>query len=326
MARLVMHHPMSGFNKHKWLDAVEDDARITPSEARVLLRIGRRYVLNGDSTFRVQQTTLATRCRVDVRTVRRAITKGKDLGYLALAQERKRGRSHRAPDQYRLVMPDRNTGQNSGQNTGQNGAEIPDSTPGNTGQPTIEIADKANPSTSENATTTVFTTVLKETGTPDTSPADSEPVPTGPDPSGGDPPENNSTIQGEPFSVTAARPEIMALPRPPANWPDDYPEPEPARFCHRHPDDTTDRCVPCRDARRKHDAWEAARAQWRKDLAAAKRAWVEQCRECESEGWFLGRDGLPVDDPAFKCHHARIWWEWWEHRLAAPTTACKATA
>ncbi|MBZ4509114.1 helix-turn-helix domain-containing protein [Mycobacterium avium subsp. hominissuis] len=293
---------MTGFNKHKWLDAVEDDARITPAEGRVLLRIGRRYVLNGDSTFRVQQTTLAARCRVDVRTVRRAITKGRALGYLTLVQERQRGRSHHAADQYRLVIPSEITGQNCG----QSGSEIPDSTPSNTGQHTIEIPDSADASTCGNVTSTVITTGLKGTGTPDGPAANSEPATFEPDRSGDGPPEDQSIKDTpEPPPAATAAPDLTALPVPPIHWPDDYPRSEPPVRCPKHANHhgwLQETCPPCGSANKAHKAWEAERAQWRKDRAAAIQAWIAACDQCDEAGWLM--DDTEDELPAMKCLHA----------------------
>jgi hypothetical protein len=94
-----------GFDKFAWIRAVGSDRRLKVGDRFVLTNIAIRYVMYGEDTFRVRQTTAAQQLAVGVRTVREAISQGRQLGYLVLAEERQRGRSYHGPDAHCLVIP-----------------------------------------------------------------------------------------------------------------------------------------------------------------------------------------------------------------------------
>lgn len=283
---------VNNFDKHKWLDAVEDDERITPAERSVLLRIGRRYVLNGGNTFRVRQATLADRCRVGERTVRRAIAKGKDFGYLKRAQERQRGRSHRAPDQYRLEMPDGNTGQN----TGQMRPEIEANRNGNRGQQDQKYRPNAtanNASTCGNDTPygSYYGSEDKEGGygaavqpTPTREPGRS---PT-PEPDLlGNAPSLNPSANGE------ARRWVRGLYGP------------------RCPDHANDRyppgCRGCEYAKYAAKAEDDAKAEQRRAEREAEAECRAACLDCVGTGWIDVDDGDEFAWPTCaRCRHPKV--------------------
>jgi hypothetical protein len=94
-----------GFDKWAWFYAVCADPRIPGAEAKVLLYCAARYVLHAEETFCVRQAVIAERCAVSVPTVKRAFALGRQLGYLVIAEPRRRGRGHRRADEHRLVVP-----------------------------------------------------------------------------------------------------------------------------------------------------------------------------------------------------------------------------
>lgn len=129
------------FDKFEWIQIVVGDRRLTVADRFVLTNAAIKYVRHGNNLLRVRQTTIADQFAVGVRTVRQSISRGRDLGYLTLAQPRQRGRSHHGADEYRLAIP-------------ANAAPIPR----NSGTELLEyrqemtqIAAQANALTSENA-------------------------------------------------------------------------------------------------------------------------------------------------------------------------------
>jgi hypothetical protein len=144
-------------------------------------------------------------------------------------------------------------------------------------------------------------------------------------PDSNDPSPDDPSSNGEPANAAAAT-DPFDYPDdeppdglPPNHWPADYPKPEPPRFCPRHPDDTTERCGACKETRREHDAWKARRDGWRHAKHENKCAWIAACDECDEEGWLLGPDRTPIDDPSsLKCWHARNWGAYWEQRFGRP--------
>ena len=96
---------MGKADKFAWINAVAGDRRLTEGERFVLTNIAVRYVLYGADGFRVRQATVTKHLAVGERLVRKSISRGRQLGYLVLAQERQRGRSHHGPDEHRLVIP-----------------------------------------------------------------------------------------------------------------------------------------------------------------------------------------------------------------------------
>ncbi|BBZ22904.1 hypothetical protein MHIB_13220 [Mycolicibacter hiberniae] len=164
-----------------------------------------------------------------------------------------------------------------------------------------------------------------EGGRRDTSPrpvngdrpaANSEPATADPDQFGDDSPEDQPVADAAP--ATAEPPstpdEIAAaakLPPPPMNGPQSFTEPEPSRYCPKHPGGTSGSCPDCRDARRCREVWDQRRRGFNAALRAARDAWIAACRECEDNdadgrcgGWVLDPwDELP--DP-IRCGHPRL--------------------
>ena len=95
-----------GFDKFSWIKllAADPDPRLTPVTKYVLMFAAIQYVRHG-GVFCVRQVTLADRAAVSDRSVKRAIAAGKECGYLELAKERRRGRSHIRADEYQLAVP-----------------------------------------------------------------------------------------------------------------------------------------------------------------------------------------------------------------------------
>jgi hypothetical protein len=91
--------------KFDWIDAVSVDRRFTHAERHVLSTCALKYVRHGQDGFTVRQVTIAQRAGCGVATVKRAIAKARRHGYLVLAAERQRGRSHHGGDRHCLVMP-----------------------------------------------------------------------------------------------------------------------------------------------------------------------------------------------------------------------------
>lgn len=91
--------------KFDWINAVLADSRFTGKEQVVLTKCALTYVRNGQDMFAVRQTIIAERCSTSVVTVKRAIAKARQFGYLVLAEERVRGRGHHSADRHCLVVP-----------------------------------------------------------------------------------------------------------------------------------------------------------------------------------------------------------------------------
>jgi hypothetical protein len=96
---------VTAFDKYAWIGHVAGDQRLTVADRFVLTNAAIKYVRNGNDALRVRQVTIADQFAVGVRTVRQSISRARDLGYLTLAEPRQRGRSHHAPDAYRLLIP-----------------------------------------------------------------------------------------------------------------------------------------------------------------------------------------------------------------------------
>lgn len=74
----------------------------------------------------------------------------------------------------------------------------------------------------------------------------------------------------------------------------------PSQFCSKHPTGTEDNCGPCGTARRRYDAWLAAKPERdrRAKAAAAKRqAEIAGCPDCQGSHW---------RDDGSRCDHPRI--------------------
>lgn len=156
-----------------------------------------------------------------------------------------------------------------------------------------------------------------------------------PDTFGDDPPEGQSTDDEPrpPAAARAAPPDrIAALPLPPIHWPADYPDPEPPARCPKHADHdgwVQEPCRLCAAADKAHKAWEANRAQWRKDRATAIQAWIGACNQCDEEGWT--KDDPEDELPALKCPHAPNLGAWstlhptWRQEYPATTEQRRAS-
>jgi hypothetical protein len=128
-----------------WLKAVYAGA-FTDAHKAVLAYVAIFYVTHRKDTFSVRQTTIAERCGTSESTVRRAIARAKSNGYLAVSQQRQRGRTHQRANELRLTLPEipvNLTSINDG-NTGQNRPEYRSES--------TEIEVTANSSTSQNDT------------------------------------------------------------------------------------------------------------------------------------------------------------------------------
>lgn len=90
------------------------------------------------------------------------------------------------------------------------------------------------------------------------------------------------------------------------------PDPEPPRTCPRHPNDDTP-CGACRAAKENHEAWRGRQFVRRRALAEVQATDIANCRECDSQGWFLDPDGTPCE-PSFKCLHTHLWHAHWVAR------------
>jgi hypothetical protein len=77
-------------------------------------------VHGSDDWFRVRQATVAENLHKHINTVATALRRGRELGWLELRQERKRGRGHFQADAYRMTAPEIPT-----RGSGSFGEEIP---------------------------------------------------------------------------------------------------------------------------------------------------------------------------------------------------------
>lgn len=95
-------------DKFDWFMAVQADTRLSAADKYVLQNAAITYVnhLKREDTFYVRQAVMAERFKVGLRTVERAISRAKQLGYLVVDKPRKRGPGHHIPDSYRLAIPE----------------------------------------------------------------------------------------------------------------------------------------------------------------------------------------------------------------------------
>jgi biotin operon repressor len=96
----------AGFDKFTWLKTMFCDRRIPGGEKAVLAYIGAISVFSGKDSFSTKQATLAERCGTTEKTVNKAITKAKRLGYLVVGEPRKVGRGYKRADTLRLITPE----------------------------------------------------------------------------------------------------------------------------------------------------------------------------------------------------------------------------
>lgn len=68
-------------------------------------------------------------------------------------------------------------------------------------------------------------------------------------------------------------------------------DPEPPRFCVDHPDDTTERCIPCKHARIAHREWVERGPQREAKFKEAQRLARVNCPRCEGTNTYDGPDG-----------------------------------
>lgn len=310
-----------GFDKFEWIRLVVGDRRLKVAERFVLTNAAIKYVRYGDDVLRVRQTTVAEQFAVGVRTVRAAISQGRELGYLVLAQPRHRGRSYHGPDEHRLVIPANAAAITEvipAEHDPYSGTDRPEYRQNTTGIPA-----EHKPLTSQNADPKGFLKGSIEGiggggGTPGAPPACSGDAPL---------PEigNHPTPLSE-KKVTNGTPS-------PSSSQEDKP---PNRYCTRHPEGTDDPCGGCGEARRTREAWEAeqeARSkprnhndayhpetwkEWTADLGMSEerptnyydakkwdterdewkewnadlRAKIKACTQCDNNGQYTDHDGL----------------------------------
>jgi hypothetical protein len=71
------------------------------------------------------------------------------------------------------------------------------------------------------------------------------------------------------------------------------PGPEPSRYCHKHPDGTSDPCWGCADARTRHQQWEKDQQEHLEAVEYERREQriIDGCPRCDSNGFRLAPDG-----------------------------------
>ena len=74
-------------------------------------------------------------------------------------------------------------------------------------------------------------------------------------------------------------------------------DPEPARFCPRHPGGTRDNCRPCGDHRRDHDAWQERQHGRNRADGQARRDAIAACPVCDEFGQ------VDLGDAVATCRH-----------------------
>ncbi|BBX33938.1 hypothetical protein [Mycolicibacterium mageritense] len=100
--------PTGRVDKFDWFMAVQADTRLSAADKYVLQNMAVTYVNHRrrEGVLYVRQSVMAERFKVGLRTVERAISKAKQLGYLVVDVPRKRGPGHHGPDKYRLAIPE----------------------------------------------------------------------------------------------------------------------------------------------------------------------------------------------------------------------------
>jgi hypothetical protein len=148
---------VSGFDKFAWIRAVRASTELSDGMKYVLQNAALEYVLHEDRAkalgreagqLYARQATIAETCQVSLRLVKSAYSAARRLGFLALAEDRQRGRGHHSPDTYRLVIP-QEIGANAAPN---NDKKVHETT--EIGARNVEIGARADPLTSENDTIT----------------------------------------------------------------------------------------------------------------------------------------------------------------------------
>lgn len=91
--------------KFAWIECVHAETRFTISEKLILSYCATFGVFGKRHDFQLHQTLIAERVGCNVRTVKRTFAKARKLGYLAVAEPRKRGRGKGKADRNRIVMP-----------------------------------------------------------------------------------------------------------------------------------------------------------------------------------------------------------------------------
>ena len=112
--------------KFAWIDSVYAEDRFTPADKAILVYCAIKGVYGKQHDFTLNQTLIAERVGVGTATVKRAVSKAREYGYLALAAERQRGRGHTNSDRHRIVLPSplHEIGISNDRNRDQNHTEI----------------------------------------------------------------------------------------------------------------------------------------------------------------------------------------------------------
>lgn len=213
--------------RYAWRRLVVRDPHLTDATRRVLLEL--ESYTNPDGTNahpgieRIAAELLTKAGTVNEKTVRRALETGVKRGYIECTRKGGGGRGKREnADTYRLTLPLEEPGPWDRVEEGDSGPlDAGDSEPGRHRHRSEQTAETVDTQVSGVRTETVATN--SPPALPDSEPASNSPTrPSAPPAAGG---RADESI-------------------------------EPPRFCHRHPNDTTERCRDCRDAREKHERWQ----------------------------------------------------------------------
>lgn len=69
-------------------------------------------------------------------------------------------------------------------------------------------------------------------------------------------------------------------------------DPEPPRFCADHPNDTPERCIPCKRARQAHEAWEKCGPERAAKVKEQQKKALDNCPRCEGTNTYTDAAGI----------------------------------
>lgn len=93
-----------GYPKFAWMARVAEDDRLSDAARLILVYIANQNVRGPEDTFCVRQATVAANLHKKRQTVGEALAKARELGWLELARERKRGRGQYQANTYRITF------------------------------------------------------------------------------------------------------------------------------------------------------------------------------------------------------------------------------
>lgn len=269
--------------RYAWRRLVVRDPDLTESTRRVLLEL--ESYTNPDGTNahpgigRIASELRSKTGTVNEKTVRRALEAGVKRGYIECTRKGRGGRAGNDADTYRLTLPPEEA-------RPDNSAAKEDVEPVDTGEPEPDTRSQHIHQTVKTVGTQMSgvrtETVDIQVSTDQAATADIPSASGGhSNPNSGHPdlhvpdPLHQITYQEGVGEVTDSLAELVDSPTPsrakfiqepsPAAFAAPTGSYEPPRFCDRHPNDTTESCRRCGEAREEHNRWKVKQTQAARD-------------------------------------------------------------